>query len=104
MSNGSLAAVLAPVNTEPRQRIAVRLLPFYVMLYIFSSQPHKEERFMFVVYPLICFNAALGLYCLNRVLESTLHDLSVLKVEFEVETKVMMSLPKRFLFKDEHPL
>ncbi|TPX49177.1 hypothetical protein SeMB42_g02701 [Synchytrium endobioticum] len=79
MSNGCFAAVLAPANTEPRQRVALRLLPFYVMLYIFSSQAHKEERFMFVVYPLICFNAALGLYCLNRVLEGVLHDLNVAK-------------------------
>ncbi|TPX34826.1 hypothetical protein SmJEL517_g02557 [Synchytrium microbalum] len=77
MSNGSFSAVLAPVNSEPRQRVAFRILPFYFMLYIFSTQPHKEERFMFVVYPLICFNAALGMYCLNRLVEGVLHDLNI---------------------------
>ena len=33
-------------------------IQFYIWLVIFSSQPHKEERFMFVAYPTICLSAA----------------------------------------------
>jgi len=34
------------------------LASIYLWLVIFSFQPHKEERFMYVIYPLICYNAA----------------------------------------------
>ena len=34
------------------------LLWFYEWLLIFSIQPHKEERFLYIVYPLICYNAS----------------------------------------------
>jgi hypothetical protein len=30
----------------------------YLWVGIFTLQPHKEERFMYVIYPLICYNAA----------------------------------------------
>ena len=33
-------------------------IQFYIWLVIFSSQPHKEERFMFVAYPALCLSAA----------------------------------------------
>jgi alpha-1,2-mannosyltransferase len=33
------------------------LASIYLWLAIFSFQPHKEERFMYVIYPLICYNA-----------------------------------------------
>lgn len=35
-------------------------LPFYIWLAIFTAQPHKEERFMFVAYPALCLNAAIS--------------------------------------------
>lgn len=38
------------------------MLPMYLWLAIFTLQPHKEERFLFVVYPLICLNAAIMLH------------------------------------------
>src|SRR5271169_2691622 len=34
------------------------LASVYVWIGIFIVQPHKEERFMYVIYPLICYNAA----------------------------------------------
>jgi alpha-1,2-mannosyltransferase len=34
------------------------LVSMYLWLGIFILQPHKEERFMYVIYPLICYNAA----------------------------------------------
>lgn len=38
-----------------------RLAPFYLWLGLLSSQPHKEERFMFPAYTAMCLNAAVGL-------------------------------------------
>ena len=36
--------------------------PFYMWLALFSLQPHKEERFMYPIYPCIALNAALTLH------------------------------------------
>ena len=36
--------------------------PFYIWLGIFSSQPHKEERFMYPSYPFLCLNAAITMH------------------------------------------
>lgn len=38
------------------------ITPFYLWLAIFSSQSHKEERFMYPVYPFLAFNAAIALH------------------------------------------
>ncbi|KAJ2746803.1 hypothetical protein GGI20_001034 [Coemansia sp. BCRC 34301] len=42
-----------------------RVLPFYVALGVFSLQPHKEERFLSIVYPHMCFSAAAALALLR---------------------------------------
>lgn len=42
--------------------LAVRLAPLYLWLSVLTVQPHKEERFMFPAYPLVCLNAAVTLY------------------------------------------
>ncbi|KAF9469842.1 glycosyltransferase family 22 protein [Collybia nuda] len=52
-------------QTSPFTILGLRLLPFYVWLGILSSQAHKEERFMFPAYPLLCFNAAVTLYLMR---------------------------------------
>ncbi|KAG6817957.1 hypothetical protein H0H87_012425 [Tephrocybe sp. NHM501043] len=49
-------------ESSPFTTLAIRLLPFYLWLGILTSQAHKEERFMFPAYPLLCFNAAVALY------------------------------------------
>ena len=36
-------------------------VPFYMWLAIFSAQPHKEERFMYPMYPFLALNASLAL-------------------------------------------
>jgi alpha-1,2-mannosyltransferase len=41
--------------------LLLRLAPFYLWLGLLSSQPHKEERFMFPAYTAMCLNAAVGL-------------------------------------------
>ncbi|ORX99359.1 hypothetical protein K493DRAFT_279646 [Basidiobolus meristosporus CBS 931.73] len=56
--------------TSPYVKFIFRLAPFYVWLFIFTIQPHKEERFLFVVYPLICLNAAVGLFIVRGWLEN----------------------------------
>ncbi|KAI8587172.1 Alg9-like mannosyltransferase family-domain-containing protein [Geranomyces variabilis] len=43
-------------------RLAAKLAPAHLWLGIFTLQPHKEERFLFVVYPLLCLNAAVMLF------------------------------------------
>ncbi|KAJ3488191.1 hypothetical protein NLI96_g3010 [Meripilus lineatus] len=60
-----------PATTQSTSHtiLAIRLAPVYVWLTILSAQAHKEERFMFPVYPLICFNAAVSLYLIRGWLE-----------------------------------
>lgn len=71
-----LAIVAAPLieadyrlrNRRSLQQNHIRSLvfvsPFYLWLIIFSVQPHKEERFMYPVYPFLCFNCAIALHIL----------------------------------------
>ena len=60
---------VGPERSNPFTLLAMRLLPMYVWIGILSAQPHKEERFMFPAYPLICFNAAVTLYLARGWLE-----------------------------------
>lgn len=41
------------------------LAPMYIWFIIFFIQPHKEERFLFPVYPLICLCGAVALSALQ---------------------------------------
>lgn len=43
-------------------RSFILISPFYLWLAIFSLQPHKEERFMYPIYPLLCLNAAMSFH------------------------------------------
>ncbi|KAF9535593.1 glycosyltransferase family 22 protein [Crepidotus variabilis] len=56
-------------QSSPFTLLAMRLLPFYLWLTVLSFQPHKEERFMYPAYPLLCFNAAVAIYLLRGWLE-----------------------------------
>uniref|UniRef100_A0A8C3NHR9 Mannosyltransferase n=1 Tax=Geospiza parvula TaxID=87175 RepID=A0A8C3NHR9_GEOPR len=42
------------------------LAPMYIWILIFFSQPHKEERFLFPIYPLICLSGAVALSALQK--------------------------------------
>ncbi|XP_075047014.1 alpha-1,2-mannosyltransferase ALG9 isoform X1 [Mixophyes fleayi] len=42
------------------------LSPMYIWLLIFLMQPHKEERFLFPIYPLICLSGAVALSALQK--------------------------------------
>lgn len=45
--------------------------PFYMWFGIFTLQPHKEERFMYPVYPFIALNAALAFHIILTYLGSS---------------------------------
>lgn len=53
---------------SPRSLLAKRTLllstPFYLWLAVFLAQPHKEERFMYPIYPCIALNASIALHVL----------------------------------------
>ncbi|KAI6245041.1 Alpha-1,2-mannosyltransferase alg9 [Erysiphe necator] len=51
-------------STANNVRGITLLIPFYLWLVIFSLQPHKEERFMYPVYPCLILNAAISLHLL----------------------------------------
>jgi alpha-1,2-mannosyltransferase len=57
-------------QSSPFTVLALRLAPFYLWTAILTSQAHKEERFMFPAYPLLCFNAAVTLYLVRGWLET----------------------------------
>ena len=42
-------------------------LAMYLWLLVFWLQPHKEERFLFPVYPLICLAAALSVDTIQKL-------------------------------------
>ncbi|GAO13219.1 hypothetical protein UVI_02025670 [Ustilaginoidea virens] len=51
-------------------RTVVLVAPFYMWLAIFTWQPHKEERFMYPVYPFLALNAAISLHMVLAALGS----------------------------------
>ncbi|ESK90937.1 glycosyltransferase family 22 protein [Moniliophthora roreri MCA 2997] len=57
-------------ESSPFLVLALRLAPFYLWLGILSAQAHKEERFMFPVYPLLAFNAAVTIYLIRGWMET----------------------------------
>ncbi|UNI13388.1 Dextrin dextranase [Purpureocillium takamizusanense] len=52
-------------------RTVVFVAPFYMWLAIFTAQPHKEERFMYPVYPFLALNASMSLHILLTAIGST---------------------------------
>lgn len=59
-----------PATRQSFLRNATFLSPLYLWLLIFSAQPHKEERFMYPVYPLLALNAAIALHIVMTYLGS----------------------------------
>ncbi|RUS34300.1 Alg9-like mannosyltransferase family-domain-containing protein [Jimgerdemannia flammicorona] len=53
------------VSTSPFLVMSLKLSPLYLWLIIFTLQPHKEERFLFVAYPVICLNAGIALFLIK---------------------------------------
>jgi len=54
-------------------RWLIYIIPFYVWFTFFSSLPHKEERFMFLVYPIICLASAITIELMLRIIDMTIY-------------------------------
>lgn len=85
----SYTALLSSLPHASRGHQAMLLTPFYLWFAIFTSTPHKEERFMYVVYPALCMNAA---FALNLILP--LIQVIVSKLGLRSLAKPLRSLTK----------
>ena len=61
-----------PYTTKRLVLLAAHMMPMYLWGAVMQSRPHKEERFVYVVYPLICFSAAITLDALLDVVAALL--------------------------------
>lgn len=66
-------AVLRSDTTKKQTflRTVTLLTPFYMWLGIFIIQPHKEERFMYPVYPFLALNAAIAFHVVLSYIKSS---------------------------------
>jgi alpha-1,2-mannosyltransferase len=80
------------VSKQTLLRSVVFVSPFYLWLAIFTAQPHKEERFMYPVYPALALNAAMSLHILLANFGSTdpLHLVSKIPVPVKL---AVVSIP-----------
>lgn len=53
-----------------RRHLLLYLLPLFLWFAAMMPQPHKEERFLFVVYPMICLSAAIVVQKLPQSLKT----------------------------------
>jgi alpha-1,2-mannosyltransferase len=58
-------------QSSPYTVLALKLSPLYIWTVILTMQDHKEERFMFPAYTLLCFNAAVALYLVRGWMETS---------------------------------
>jgi alpha-1,2-mannosyltransferase len=72
-------------------RTCVFISPFYIWTAIFTLQPHKEERFMYPVYPFLALNAAIGLHIVLTYLGSTNPKALIGRIPATVKLAVIMS-------------
>lgn len=63
-------AITKPGQTSAPVLLAFRLSPLYIWFTVLSLQPHKEERFMFPAFPLICFGAAFTVGMIRAAMEA----------------------------------
>ncbi|XP_046667840.1 alpha-1,2-mannosyltransferase ALG9 isoform X1 [Homalodisca vitripennis] len=75
--------LLVPVKLHTAQFLPywLSLAPLYLWLLVFCLQPHKEERFLFPVYPLICLCGGVTIDCVQKlwfrlVVKSGIHYLN----------------------------
>lgn len=59
------------VPARPRDRLCLSywysLAPLYLWFLVFFSQPHKEERFLFPVYPMICMAGGIAVDTIQKL-------------------------------------
>ncbi|KAF2670958.1 mannosyl transferase [Microthyrium microscopicum] len=59
---------IRPVSKLFTGTLLTYTFPMFLWLAIFTLQPHKEERFMYPIYPLIAFNAAITFHFALQVI------------------------------------
>nr|CAD7596983.1 unnamed protein product [Timema genevievae] len=64
-----LVLLLVPLNHRHPACLPywLSLQPLYLWLFVFVLQPHKEERFLFPVYPMICLAGAITVDALQKL-------------------------------------
>lgn len=62
-----------PLPAAPSTRLVVALAPAYVWLAAISALPHKEERFLYVVYPVLALAAAATLATVPWLVATVCH-------------------------------
>ncbi|KAJ3291486.1 mannosyltransferase [Rhizoclosmatium sp. JEL0117] len=72
-----------------------RQTPFLLWLAIFSAQPHKEERFLFVVYPILCYSAATAITTAQSALTNLLTPTA--SKSSKLKPKSLTTLPNTLL-------
>ena len=60
------------------------LVPFFGWIAIFSIQPHKEERFLYVIYPILCFNASIGVHLFLSIVERSALYFKLIRVTLKL--------------------
>jgi alpha-1,2-mannosyltransferase len=80
------------VSKQTLLRSVVFVTPFYLWLVIFTAQPHKEERFMYPIYPALALNAAMSLHIILANFGSTDPRHFVSKIPASVKLAVV-SIP-----------
>lgn len=78
----AVVAVSVATNTSLQQKapiVLVLLSPIYLWFAIVVPRPHKEERFLFPIYPIICFGAVVTGSALVAVVLSGLEKVSKVK-------------------------
>jgi alpha-1,2-mannosyltransferase len=83
-----------PVSHASILRTLTYASPLYLWLGIFTIQPHKEERFMFPVYPLIALNAAISFH----IALQTLGHISTFKILPRIPPMVKFTAVTAFIF------
>lgn len=73
-------------------RSIIFLSPFYIWLGIFSFQPHKEERFMYPMYPALALNASMALHLILAAFGNTDPKTFVGKIPARLKLFVVSSL------------
>lgn len=72
---GVLFTCLLPAHyPTSKLQLLTYLSPLYIWLAIMFSQAHKEERFLFPVYPLLCLAAAISLSAVVHRLQRVFHQ------------------------------
>ena len=90
-------ACLAQVISKPTSpgtfgKIMGFIAPFYLWLAIFSAQSHKEERFMYPMYPFLCLNAAFVIHMMIVHVGTSDSTLSVVSARLKTLLTVLFLL------------